>query len=101
MELYSKVISGFREEQYQTVSKWTWVLILGLSLISRGFEWVLDLICQLYKTRVVDSMLSNPILFLKYYVSGRAYFKIVIIYLENILGIIDFLGSSSYYDKIH
>lgn len=79
MELYSKVISGFKEEQYQTVCKWTWVLILGLSLMSRGFEWVLDLICQLYKTRVVDSMLSNPILFLKYYVSGRAYFKIVII----------------------
>lgn len=32
---------------------------------------------------------------------GRAYFKIVIIYLENILGIIDLGGSSSYYDKTH
>ena len=38
MELYSKVISGFREEEYQTVCRLTRVLILGLSLMSRGFE---------------------------------------------------------------
>ena len=36
MELYSKVISGFREEEYQTVCKLTRVLILGLSLKPGG-----------------------------------------------------------------